>query len=679
MRAPASFRIANALAAVGATAAVLALAVAVGAADSSEKKYGGGIAAGPAVMSDEEKALVADPNAGMQHGIILLEETDLDESGMKYSELARHVRAKILSNEGRDLANVELPFDSKDGEVVEWWGRTIHDDGRTQELKLEELTRQVTVRARGKEFGVLKGALPGVEPGCVIDYGYVFRDRSRVVSRWRRVPLERDWPLRAFRYRWVPWEYLASGFVVMRAGGLDVQPSRVGVVLNVAARNLPLVKVEPLMPPDDSLRASVSFFYFNKNENQADFWNSEAKKVEVRVKAFLKADKPVGEALARMGLDPGRPLAERLGAIASWISANVRVVEPGVTDGIEAIREDHEELPGDLKRKTAGEVLAAGEGSRVQLGILLIGFARAIGAEADLVLATDRTDHYWEKNIVTMSQFDESLVALRDPARPGDPPILAELGIGLRFGEIPWWVSGATALEATAAGSRDLALPNSEAAANSSESTARISFGEEGGSPSIEWSRKSSGQGGGLDGLVLREKTLEARQKRLDEMCGASDGIDVTKAQAPGLEDPNQTFQIDCGGERQDSRAAGGEYALRFDGPWIAPFPDLPRGPRLLPVIFDYPRIDRLELDVSAPPGFKAGSPPPPIRAEGPFGAYTLAVTATPAGYHVERSLSVIRPKIDPPAYRGLEKFLGDARAADRRPLVFVRAAAGGR
>ncbi|MDX1390160.1 MAG: DUF3857 domain-containing protein, partial [Acidobacteriota bacterium] len=132
-----------------------------------------GIGPGPIVMSDEEKLLEADPAQGIEHAVILVEETTRIENAGPVMRIVFHLRAKILSNEGRALADIEIPFPRKGAKLREFWGRTILPDGTVHELKKTDLDRQVLVKAGRSGIEIAKAALPGVVPGCVIDFGYV--------------------------------------------------------------------------------------------------------------------------------------------------------------------------------------------------------------------------------------------------------------------------------------------------------------------------------------------------------------------------------------------------------------------------------------------------------------------------------------------------------------------------
>jgi len=71
----------------------------------------GEIEPGPAVMSEEERALEADPARGIEHAVIVVEETSRAEDKGSGTKTTFHLRAKILSNEGRDLANTIFAVD----------------------------------------------------------------------------------------------------------------------------------------------------------------------------------------------------------------------------------------------------------------------------------------------------------------------------------------------------------------------------------------------------------------------------------------------------------------------------------------------------------------------------------------------------------------------------------------
>ncbi|HET9481210.1 MAG TPA: DUF3857 domain-containing protein, partial [Candidatus Polarisedimenticolia bacterium] len=287
---------------------------------------------------EREKGIAPDPSRGMQHGVILAEETITDDSG-SLSVLTHHLRAKILGPGGRGLADVVLPFAEPDGKLRRWWGRTILPDGTVLELKQEELKTQEVVRLGGLKLRVLKAALPGVTAGCVIDYGYVI-EMGRPES-WRYVPLQREWPVLTFRYRWLPSPGRQSKYYVRRRPDLPLEIKREKLAVVLEGRDLPLFVDEPYRPPDDVIRAGAQLYYApsvalvgtslgstlrDRSSDPNEFWHESARNQENWIKLFLKKDEPLRQALDSMDIPPEAPLEEKLGIAYDWIAANIRNV-----------------------------------------------------------------------------------------------------------------------------------------------------------------------------------------------------------------------------------------------------------------------------------------------------------------------------------------------------------------
>lgn len=658
----------------------MALCSAVFGEKEREKSFGTEVQSGPTTMSEEEKALKPDPAGGSEHGIVLLIESDRQEESEAYNQHAFHIRAKVFSNEARDLANVEIWLGARGFELEHWWGRTIQPDGTVLELPESELKMSVVAKVRRERYRVLKGALPGVLPGSIIDYGYVIRDsrRERGLSRWWTVSLQRAWTIRELRYTWDPWEYNASGFVVSRARGLEVESGRSMGIVKVTGKNLPPVKEEPWMPAVDSVKASATFFYFSKDENPVKFWTSEARQVSARVDAFLTRGKLVREAVKGLGLAKSAPLEEKLHAAYDWIWDNIGTRPARTGEGVAAIR-DRWGVPKGMKAPTAESVLKAKEGTDADCDLLFIGMARELGAEANIVLAADRTDHYWNRSVLSMSQFDESVVAVRPKGTPAAKSTIVDPGSGLPWGQVPWWITGSKALLATGKGAVTVPIPFSAADKNVAETRVKIEYDDLDGFAKVRWSRTGSGNNGFGSYYALHRVGGNEREEKLRELCGESAAFEVERAEMPELEGRGARLSILCEGTMPEEMAdeAQEEHLLGLDGSWLRKPPELTERKRTHPILFSYARVDRTIMEVSSPPGFQTAGPVESTEIDNPFGAYILKVEETPGGYRVDRTVVLPHTALPPDRYPGLRRFLGLAHKADRMRLSFVRAAEG--
>ncbi|MFQ5700269.1 MAG: DUF3857 domain-containing protein [Acidobacteriota bacterium] len=653
---------------------------ALGFASRSVKKAALDIQPGPTVMSPEELAITDDASAGMQHGVILVEETVRDDSGSEV-RLAHHTRAKILSNEARGLADITIPFNSASGSLKKWWGRTIHPDGSVLELGKDELREQTLVKIRGTRVRVLKAALPGVEPGCVIDYGYVLRGGPFFSTS--RIHLQRQWPVREFRYQWFPYLSYPSQYFVRRRPNMDFNIMRGKGAVMFEGKNLPLYVDEPWAPPDDVVRAGATLFYeySRTSEDPNTFWDDVARGETEGLRAFLKKDKPLEKTLASMQLPPGAPLEEKLQAVYAWLDANIKNRSLLTAEEREKIEEKRESKKWRARayaareKNTAADVLARAEGYASQIRSLFVGFARALGAHADLVMACDRDYRFWEKKLLTADQLDYRLVAVRAPGAPDEEATLVAPGSGLPYGMIPWWLTPTRALRVTSSGAREMWLPHSAARQNVFETRATIAFAEDNSTARVDWTAKGAGERHYLDRLILRLSKPEKREDDLERQCGAGGDLEVLEAKAPDLADYTAPYRLACQGELVDLDIdeSEDEFLFEFRGPWIPSLPEFSSPTRVHPVFFRYPFIDLTTVEVASPAGFTPRQPPPLVRFQTPFGTYGRKITKTAGGYRVERAVALLALTVKAEDYKALRAFLERIRVADHAMLEFGR------
>lgn len=628
------------------------------------------IVPGPTAMSEEEKGIAPDPASGSEQGIVLADETEIEDDLASYTKVSHHVRAKILSNEGRDLADVVVPYNRKTGYLKKWWGRTLLPDGTLLELREEDLSAQTVAKARGLELSVLKGALPGVVPGCVIDYGYTVWRKEWISTT--RIPLQRRWPVRRFRLHWVPWRGMARWYHISRGDKLTLKIDRDSESIFVSADNLPPVDDEPWAPPEDQTRAIGTFYYSSWADNRTDYWDTLAGAFELMIKNFNKEERPLREALAAMDIPAGAGLEVKLRTAYEWIGKNLTNTSLRTAEEIDAEPDDKKK-----QRATARSILSQKAGDGFDLDYLFVGLARLLGAEANLVLVVDRTEHYWDPGLLSYRQFDASLVAVRTPGQPDERATLVDAGSALPYGQVPWWFTGTKGLMAKDKSARELTIWPSEPRQSVSESKAQIALGAGGDAARVAWSRTGRGQHGLDERLHLRRLDPGKRAEQLDKLCGSGERLEVSRSQASGLEDLASDLRLECDGALTTAGPDETltEYRFQFTGPWIETYPELTAPARVNPVVLKFRRIDLATIDVTSPPGFVPVAAPAVVKLEGPLGAYALAITRTATGYHVERSLSILHLVVPPAGYEALRSFLIKARDADGTYLLFRRAA----
>ncbi len=632
------------------------------------------IGPGPTVQSEAEKALAADPARGIEHAVILLEERIVDEwRGTDSTEFV-HVRAKILSNEGRNLANVAVRWEPGTDTLAEWWGRTILPDGRVFELKKEDLIVQPVSKYYGRQLKEYRAAIPGVEPGAIIDYGYDLRARGY----WRKnhIALQRDWPILEMRLRWRPVQHRNAAYHVW-APGLDVKLDRDEGAIRLLAHNLPALVDEPFMPPDPQVRAGVTLYY--PGASLENYWEERGKAVHRHVNAYFSQRARLDAAVAGLGLDAGTPLDAKLRKAYAWVTDHVRDVGLESAEEQDALADEAARTRNQARKlfTTVDDVLAKGSASDFEVAVVFQGMARALGAEAWVVLGADRRATLYDPEMKDMTPFRHALVAVRAPGSEGEPT-LVDPGSGLPYGEVPWWLTGVPALRAAAEGFVPIQVPVSAAPQNVQEAKAEVGIDLEQAQAHLVWSRSGKGQQGLDERRDLRDLDAAERKKRLSELCRFSAEDEVEDAQAPGLERLSEPHRLSCRVTHAlDAGAAdAGELQFGFRGPWIDPPPDFEgRAGRHHPVVLDFPQVAVSTITLHAPEGFAPGDPPAPVAFDSPFGRYKVSFKVAGPTFLVERGFALLPVSVPAAEYPRLLEFLDRVRRADATELAFKRGA----
>lgn len=169
--------------------------------------------------------------------------------------LINYVRIKIYTDRGKESqSRVDLSYFGKN--IVEQIaGRTIKPDGAIIELKNDAIFERTIAKASGLKLRARSFAMPAVEPGAIIEY------------RWREVRQDQRF-LRLYFQRDIPVQLLKCAVKV----NSNVGAMRFNMRSSPLARdndgfysatltNVPALREEPYMPPDNTLRSWILLYY----------------------------------------------------------------------------------------------------------------------------------------------------------------------------------------------------------------------------------------------------------------------------------------------------------------------------------------------------------------------------------------------------------------------------------
>ena len=128
------------------------------------------VSAGFEPVSPDELKMTQEPQAPGAAAIILFRQVDRDDTGNNAHE-NDYFRIKILTEEGRKYADIEIPFFKNQGNVVNVRARTIRPDGSIANFDGKVFDKTIA-KAKGLKYLAKTLTLPDVQVGSIIEYYY---------------------------------------------------------------------------------------------------------------------------------------------------------------------------------------------------------------------------------------------------------------------------------------------------------------------------------------------------------------------------------------------------------------------------------------------------------------------------------------------------------------------------
>ena len=118
----------------------------------------------------EELQMTKEPQAPGAPAVILFRQVDRDDTGQTAHE-DDYFRIKILTEEGRKYADIEIQFFKQSSSIVNLRARTIRPDGSSVNFDGKVFEKDI-VKAKGVKYLAKIFTLPEVQVGSIIEYYY---------------------------------------------------------------------------------------------------------------------------------------------------------------------------------------------------------------------------------------------------------------------------------------------------------------------------------------------------------------------------------------------------------------------------------------------------------------------------------------------------------------------------
>ncbi|HUB01930.1 MAG TPA: DUF3857 domain-containing protein [Terriglobales bacterium] len=622
--------------------------------------------------SPDELKMTSEPQAPGAPAIILFRQVDRDDNIHTPHE-DNYIRIKILTEEGRKYADVEIPFFKENSDIVNIRARSIRPDGSVKEFDGKVFEKSlVKGRFEGRQERYLAKTftLPDVEVGSIIEYYYTidFREYTLFDSHWflshELFTKKAAFTLKPFvgggmypnyYVRW-SWNNLPVGTTPPKEGPRGT--------IDMEASNIPAFPSEDYMPPPDELKSRVDFIYEEGivNRDQAKYWKDLGKKRDGQLESFVGKQKEMQQVVAQI-VSPADAPEVKLRKIYD------RVQQIRNTSFEVEKTEQQQKREKEKPAENVAEVWKRGYGNGVQLTWLFLALARAAGFEAYGCWVSGRNEYFFTPVTMQGEKLNANVVLVK---LNGKDLYLDPGGAFTPFGLLEWYETGVSGLKLDRDGGSWIVTTLPLPSESRIEKVAKLTLSDTG---------ELEGQ------LTITYTGLEAASRRIQERH--SDDV----ARKKYLED-SAISEIAAAGEAELTNKPDwansetplvAEFKLKVPG-WISnagsramiPAAMFTAGERTTfehtnrvhPIYFQFPHEKVDDITIQLPPGWRVSSIPKSQEKDAHVINYQMKVEADPSSLHLTRKVSIDIMMLQAKYYPALRDFFEIVRTGDGEQIM---------
>lgn len=625
-------------------------------------------------INPEELKMTADPAHPGDAIMLYHEETADDMTRHRYV----YKRVKVLTEKGKDLANVEIEYYGSVVGISDIKARTIAPDGTITPFTGKAFNNTV-VKSHSSKYLAKTFTLPNVQVGSIIEWKYTeFWEDLLFAPHW---VVQEDLFQKKAKFTFIPFQ--KAGYTIHDERG-DIKDRLfyllIGLPENTAVKSqtngrmelelkdIPAFQEEDFAPPADISKMRVNFYYgTNKMAKPEQFWKDEGKYWNKEVESFAGHSTAVLAAVNQVTSPSDTPeqKAHKIYAYVQKIKNLSYVSKEGMLETI-LTRENKE-------KRTVNDVLHNNEGYRDEITRLFWAMARAANLPSYMMRVSDRDEYFFQPTVPNPGQLTSeiAIVVL------GDKEIFLDPGTPLcPFGHLAWQHNSTKGMRQEPDGSILLAItPLANYKDAISKRVGHITISDDGsakGKIGIAWA--------GEDALIRRLRALRTddagRKKELEDELRAllPQGTSVQLDKVTGWEDGEAELTANFSIDIPSYASSTGKRLLvptnLFQTRIAQPFA---QSERKQPVYFNYPYYHMDDTQITLPATFhieNMAQDGEPIKTD--YSLYKVKHSLTGNTVTISRDFAMAGIAIPQKDYPSLRKFYSDVATSDAQPLVLT-------
>jgi transglutaminase-like putative cysteine protease len=619
------------------------------------------------LVSADELKMTSEPMAPGAPAILLFHQVDRDDNG-RTSHEDNYFRVKILTEEGRKYADVEIPFSKQGGGITGIRARTIKPDGTIVNFDGKVFEKTI-VKAKGVRYLAKTFTLPDIQVGGIIEYYYTedLREYSLFESHWI---LSEDLFTKRAQFSLKPYKSSFQNNFMLRWSwqrlppGSEPKQGPDGIV-RMEATNIPAFQTEDFMPPANELKSRVDFVYEDDltDRDPEKYWKHIGKKSNDYLESFLGKRKAMDAAVAEI--------------VSSGDAPEVKLRK--IYDRVQSIRNTSYEVQKTMQEEKRAkekpvenveELWKRGYGNGTQLTWLFLALARSAGFEAYGCWVSDRREYFFVPQTMESRKLNSNVVVVKlngkdvyfDPGAAFTP-----------FGMLTWSETGTQGLRLDKDGGSWIRTTLPQSSESKIVRNARLKLNGDTG----DLEGKLTITYAGLEGMyprlenrnadeVERKKFLE---QELKEQIPAAAEVELTNK--PDWANSEAPLVAEFDVKIPGWASSAGKRAVVPVGIFTAAEKRIfEHANRVHPIYFRYPFEKADDITIELPSGWQTSSMPKPQAQDGHVIVYNLKVEDNKGSLHLTRKLSVDVLILEEKYYAALRNFFQIVRSGDEEQIV---------
>lgn len=609
-------------------------------------------------VTEADWEIKEDPEKNIKDALMIFEKITADDRNMInekcYYELYHRIR--ILSDKGREWADVKVPYLAKEQKIEKLIARTILPDNKIVDLEQSQIYDKEVFKKEGIKVKQKSFSLPAVSNDCIIEYYIKFR-LSEPESEWL---IEKDIFLKKAELKWKFYrgkgitneiynqltDFITPNYLCRftdRVIDIERRPSiKAPEEVVFSIQDVPAFKSEPHTLPDIAVRGQLRFYY-GGDDSPSAYWGKFHKTITDQLLEFTKKNSRVRKVVEEFKTLNSEK--EKITAAYNWLQQNIKNI---------SYLETEERFK---TNKSVDDVLKNSYGTLYEINQTFYDILREMNIDAKIAFVIDRDNNFFVES-AKYWQFDRAVVAV--PKASEGYEYYNPGGKYLPVAVVDWFNEGTSAFVIGDLTKQFFLIPNSKSNFNQSDIFQKLSI-----EPSLKVKGITAIKYKGHPARTIRLRLFQANEKEKEEYLHNQfstlyPNCEIDSLQVKELDDVIQDVTIEGNvsfahigqpmGDRLLIKPA--DFLTKYENPFQSE-------ERKFSMIFDYAKEITERLQISLPEEWDIEAMPSDSSFRNDIGLYQIAFNILGDGrtISVQRNYILNHPFWDATIYNQVKKL----------------------